>query len=223
MGLVTLVHRRMRSKGPPPQPQPQPQVLASSGGAPGPGYPAGGDLPAGDGLPGSRDRPQHPPGLPLQPLGCPPGDGGDSGGGSGGDDGETPQDTDQDIYNKHHRQLPEDPDSSGDDDGRGCRARHQTLLTINKWAKPLPKLELSPRVHLQKASKVKQIWELWSVNVALGMSTWNDVAVTYHQSQESYQDWPRSGMADRFAYEKRDLHGRKAPVPATCDLVEALL
>ena len=84
----------------------------------------------------------------------------------------------------------------------------ETPLTINKWAEPLPKLDLPPRIHLQKASKVKQIWELWSVNVALAMSTWNDVAVTYwHQvyieSEESYQQWCRSGMADRFAYEKR--------------------
>ena len=31
--------------------------------------------------------------------------------------------------------------------------------TIKKWAKPLPKLDLPPRVHLQKASKVKQIWD----------------------------------------------------------------
>ena len=60
------------------------------------------------------------------------------------------------------------------------------------------------------------------------MSTWNDVAVTnwhqvYTQSEDSYQQWRRSGMADRFAYEKRYLYGRKAPVPATCDAVEALL
>ena len=34
----------------------------------------------------------------------------------------------------------------------------------------------------QKASKVKQIWELWSVNVALAMSTWKDIAVTYYMS-----------------------------------------
>ena len=101
---------------------------------------------------------------------------------------------------------------------------HDTRLlsTINKWAKPLPKLELLPRLHLQKPSKVKQNWELWSVNVALAMSTWNDVAVIYWhqaylQSEESYQHWHRSGMAYRFAYEKRYLYGRKAPVPATCD------
>ena len=113
---------------------------------------------------------------------------------------------------------------------RRRRARRQTPLTINKWATPLPQLELPPRIYLQKASKGKQIWELKSVNVALAMSTWNDVAVTcwrqvYIQSEESYQDWHRSGMADRFAYEKRVLYGRKAPVgvPATCDSVEALL
>ena len=71
---------------------------------------------------------------------------------------------------------------------------------------------------------MKQIWELWSVNVALALSTWNDVAVTYwHQVYIQYQHWRRSGMADRFAYEKRNLYGRKAPVPATCDSVEALL
>ena len=30
-------------------------------------------------------------------------------------------------------------------------------------------------------------------------------------------------MTERFAYEKRYLYGRKAPVPATCDAIEALL
>ena len=83
-------------------------------------------------------------------------------------------------------------------------------MSINKWAKPIPKLELPPRVHLQKASKINQILEMWSVNVALAMSTWNDVGVTYwHQvyreSEESYQEWRRSSMSERFAYEKRYL------------------
>ena len=101
-------------------------------------------------------------------------------------------------------------------------------MTINKWAKPILKLGLPSRVHLQKASKVKQIWERWSVNVALAMSTWNDIAVTYwhqayHQSEESYEDWRHSSVTERFAYEKRYLYGRKAPVPATCDSAEALL
>ena len=61
-----LVRRRMRSKGPPPQPQPQPHVPAGSGGVPGPAHPGGGEPPAGDGLPGFGDRPQHSPGLPPQ-------------------------------------------------------------------------------------------------------------------------------------------------------------
>ena len=66
------------------------------------------------------------------------------------------------------------------------------------------------------------------MNVALAMSAWNDVAVTfwhqvYHQSEESYQDWRRSNMTERFAYEKRYLYGRKARVPATRDALEALL
>ena len=57
---------------------------------------------------------------------------------------------------------------------------------------------------------------------------WNDVADTYwhqvyHQSEESYQNWHQFNMTERFAYEKRYLYGRKAPVPATCDSVEALL
>ena len=65
------------------------------------------------------------------------------------------------------------------------------------------------------------------MNLALAVSTWNDVAVTYwhqvyRQSEESYQ-WRRSSMTERFAHEKRYLFGRKAPVPATCDAVKALL
>ena len=152
------VRRRMRSKGPDPALRPQPRVPAGSGGVPGPGYPGGGNPPDDPGPPGSQDHPYHPPGLPLQPGGDPPDDGGDgdgSGGDSEEDDGEGPHD---------------------DGGGRGRRGRRQTPLTI-KWAKPLPKLDLPPTTHLQKASKVKQIWELWSVNVALAMSTWNDVAV----------------------------------------------
>ena len=225
-----LVRRRMRSKGPPPQAYSQLPVPPGSGGVPGPDHLGGGSPPDDPGLPASRDRPALPPSLPLRSGNDPPdggGDGGDSRGDSDDDGDETPG-TDQDLHRKHHRKPPDDPDSSGDDGGRGCRGRHQTPLTINKWAKPLPKLDLPPRTHLQKASKVKQIWELWSVNVALAMSPWNDVAVAYWhqvyiQSEESYQHWRRSGMADRFAYEKRYLYGRKAPVPATCDSVEALL
>ena len=66
------------------------------------------------------------------------------------------------------------------------------------------------------------------MNVALAMSTWNDVAKTfchqvYHQSEKSYQAWQRSSMTERFAYERRCLYGRKAPDPSTCDAVKALL
>ena len=85
-----------------------------------------------------------------------------------------------------------------------------SINKLNKWAKPIPKLELPPRV---------QIWELWLTNVELAMSTSNDVAVAfwhqvYRQSEESYQDWRRSSMTEQLAYEKRFLYGRKAPVPA---------
>ena len=52
-------------------------------------------------------------------------------------------------------------------------------MTINKWAKPLPKLDLPPRIHTQKASKIKQIWETWCVQAALALSTWNSLAVPY--------------------------------------------
>ena len=65
------------------------------------------------------------------------------------------------------------------------------------------------------------------MNVALAMSIWNDIAVTYwhqvyHQSEESYQDRRLSCVTERFAHEKRYLNGRKAPYPATCDSVELL-
>ena len=67
-----------------------------------------------------------------------------------------------------------------------------------------------------------------SINKALAMSTWNDVAVTcwhqvYRQSESSYKDWRRSSMTEILAYEKRCLHGRKALVPSTHDAVEASL
>ena len=68
----------------------------------------------------------------------------------------------------------------------------------------------------------------WSIGHVYIDSTWNDVAVAfwhqvYHQSGGSYQDWRRSSMTERFAYEKRHLYGRKAPVPSSCDAVEELL
>ena len=53
------------------------------------------------------------------------------------------------------------------------------------------------------------------MSVALAMSTWNDVAVTFwhqvhHQSESSYQDWRRSSMTECLAYENRYLYERKA-------------
>ena len=99
-------------------------------------------------------------------------------------------------------------------------------MNINEWAKPIPKLELPPRVHLQKASKIKQIWEMWSVNVALAMSTWNDVAVTTGiRSITNLRRAIRTGGVPvcQKGCEKRNLYVCKAPVPATCDAVEALL
>ena len=226
-----LVRRGMRSKGSPPPEYAQLPVPSGSGGVPGADPPGGGPPPPDQGPPVSLDRQALPPGLPLQSVHNPPDDGGDghdSGGDSDHDGDETPV-TDLDLQEKRPHKPPGDPDSSGDDGGRGRRGRHQAPITINKWAKPLPSwICHRPRIHLQKASKIKQIWELWSVNVALAMSTWNDIAVTYWhqvytQSEDIYQQWRRSGMADRFAYEKRYLYGRKAPVPATCDAVEALL
>ena len=66
------------------------------------------------------------------------------------------------------RKPDEDPDSSGDAGGKDFRSRKHVSMSINKWAKPIPKLELPPRVHLQKASKSKQIWELWSHEHGIG-------------------------------------------------------
>ena len=40
------------------------------------------------------------------------------------------------------------PDSSGDGGGKDPRSRKHASMSINKWAKPIPKLELPPRVHL---------------------------------------------------------------------------
>ena len=52
----------------------------------------------------------------------------------------------------HHDHVG-DPDSSGDGDGSGFCGRKHASLSINKWAKPIPKLELPPRVHLQKGEQ----------------------------------------------------------------------
>ena len=101
-------------------------------------------------------------------------------------------------------------------------------MTINKWAKPIPKLDLPPRIHTQKASKIKQIWETWCVQVALALSTWNSLAVPYWsdiygQTERDYEKWRKSTMSARYKHESRFLYGRKAPIPPNCDAIEALL
>ena len=79
--------------------------------------------------------------------------------------------TDEDLTKPRRPKPPGDPDSSGGDAEKQGRGRRPVSMNINKWAKPIPKPELPSRVHLQKASKIEQIWEMWSVNVALAMST----------------------------------------------------
>ena len=202
MGIVRM---RMRSKGPPPKAVPPQPVL--------PRAPGGGGPPARGGKNGAGDyKNLFPPDLP-QGFGGPPVGGGDEGD-SDGNDGEAPLGTDEDLplpqRNRHHG----GPGSSGDDDEYGFHGHKPASMSINKWAKPIPKLDLPPRVHLQKTSKIKQIWELWSMKVAKAMSTCNDVVVTfwhqvYHQSESSSQDWQRSSMTERFADKKRYLYGRK--------------
>ena len=136
----------------------------------------GGDPPydhAGNGQPDDQDARgsggvQNPPGLPVRlNPGGPPGDSGDDHGGGGGhdeSDGDTPVDSDDGTG------VPRKPDGDPDpDDHRGKHSRMYQTMTINKWAKPIPKLDLPPRIHTQKASKIKQIWETWCVQVALAL------------------------------------------------------
>ena len=138
------------------------------------------------------------------------------------DDG-TPVDSDQD------RRTPRKP--AGEPDPDGCHDRDARLyksMTINKWAKPIPKLDLPPRIHTQKASKIKQIWEAWCVQVALALSTWNSLAVPYcsdiyGQAERDYEKWRKSTMSARYRHESRFLYGRKAPILPNCDAIEALL
>ena len=60
-------------------------------------------------------------------------------------------------------------------------------------SKPLPKLDLPPRVHLQKACQADL--GIVVVSVALAMSTWNSFDVDWHQvssqSEYIYQQWRR--------------------------------
>ena len=89
-------------------------------------------------------------------------------------------------------------------------------------------LDLPPRIHTQKASKIKQIWETWCVQVALALSTWSSLAVPYWrdicgQAERDYEKWRKSTMSARYKHETRFLYGRKAPIPPNCDAIEALL
>ena len=155
-----------------------------------------------------------------------PGDSGDGGGGGDGpdesDDG-TPVESDQD------RRTPRKPAGDPDPDGHCNRdARLYKSMTISKWAKPIPKLDLPPRIHTQKASKIKQIWETWCVQVALALSTWNSLAVPYWsdicgQAERDYEQWRKSTMSARYKRGSRFRNGRKAPIPPNCDAIEALL
>ena len=220
---VSRPARRMRSKGPL-----QSDDLHKSpnpGGDP-PYDHAGGDGPDGQGARGSGGVPS-PPGLPVRlNPGGPPGDSGDDHGGGGGHD-ESEDNTP--VHSDDGAGPPRKPDGDPEPDGpHGRHSRMYQSMTINKWAKPIPKLDLPPRIHTQKASKIKQIWETWCVQVALALSTWNSLAVPYWsdiygRAERDYEKWRKSTMTARYKHETRFLYGRKAPIPPNCDAIEALL
>ena len=155
-----------------------------------------------------------------------PGDSGDDHGGGGGHDG---SEEDTPVHSDDEAKPPRKPD--GDPNPDGPHDRHSRMyqsMTINKWAEPIPKLDLPPRIHTQKASKIKQIWETWCVQVALALSTWNSLAVPYWseiygRAERDYEKWRKSTMSARYKHETRFLYGRKAPIPPNCDAIEALL
>ena len=220
---VSRPARRMRSKGPL-----QPNDLHKSpnpGGDP-PYDHAGGERLAEQEARGSGGV-HSPPGLPVRlNPGGPPGDSGDDHGGGGGHD-ESEEDTP--VHSDDGTGPPRKPDGDPDPDGpHGKHSRMYQSMTINKWAKPIPKLDLPPRIHTQKASKIKQIWETWCVQVALALSTWNSLAVPYWsdiygRAERDYEKWRTSTMTARYKHETRFLYGRKAPIPPNCDAIEALL
>ena len=215
--------RRMRSKGP--LHQEGPQKAPNPGGEP-PFGPEGHDQHADGDARGSGGVPS-PPGLPvhLNPGG-PPGDSGDD---DGGGDGPDESEEDTPVHSDDAARPPRKP--GGDPNPDGHHDRHSRMypsMTINKWAKPIPKLDLPPRIHAQKASKIKQIWETWCAQVALALSTWNSLAVPYWsdiygQAERDYEKWRKSTMSARYKHETRFLYGRKAPIPPNCDAIEALL
>ena len=220
---VSRPARRMRSKGPL-----QSDDLHKSpnpGGDP-PYDHAGGDGPDGQGARGSGGVPS-PPGFPVRlNPGGPPGDSGDDHGGGGGHD-ESEENTP--VHSDDGAGPPRKPDGDPEPDGpHGRHSRMYQSMTINKWAKPIPKLDLPPRIRTQKASKIKQIWETWCVQVALALPTWNSLAVPYWsdiygRAERDYEKWRKSTMTARYKHETRFLYGRKAPIPPNCDAIEALL
>ena len=219
---VSRPTRRMRSKGPLQtadfQKSPHP------GGDPPYGH-TGGDRLDDQDARGSGGVP-NPPGLPVRHNpGGPPGDSGDDGGGGGHDESEEDTPVHSDDGTGHPRKPEDDPNPEGP---HGRHSRMYSTMTINKWAKPIPKLDLPPRIHTQKASKIKQIWETWCVQVALALSTWNSLAVPYWsdiygRAERDYEKWRKSTMTARHKHETRFLYGRKAPIPPNCDAIEALL
>ena len=219
---VSRPTRRMRSKGPLQtadfQKSPHP------GGDPPYGH-TGGDRLDDQDARGSGGVP-NPPGLPVRHNpGGPPGDSGDDGGGGGHDESEEDTPVHSDDGTGHPRKPEDDPNPEGP---HGRHSRMYSTMTINKWAKPIPKLDLPPRIHTQKASKIKQIWETWCVQVALALSTWNSLAVPYWsdiygRAERDYEKWRKSTMTARYKHETRFLYGRKAPIPPNCDAIEALL
>ena len=142
--------RRMRSKGP--------LQREGSRPAPRPGGEPPDDLDGQDQLAEGDARGSggvsRPPGLPVRPNpGGPPGDSGDDGGG-----GDGPEESDEGtpVESDYDRRPPHKPAGDPNPDGHHDRdARLYKSMTINKWAKPIPKLDLPPRIHTQKASKIK--------------------------------------------------------------------
>ena len=214
--------RRMRSKGPLP--------TADLHKSPNPGGDPPYDHTGGDGLEGQGARGSggvpSPPGLPVRlNPGGPPGDSGDDHGGGGGHD-ESEDGTP--VHSDDGAGPPHKPGGDPEDGPHGRHSRMYKSMTINKWAKPIPKLDLPSRIHTQKASKIKQIWETWCVQVALALSTWNSLAVPYWsdiygRAERDYEQWRKSTMTARYKHETRFLYGRKAPIPPNCDAIEALL
>ena len=195
---VSRPTRRMRSKGP--LQQEGSQKAPNPGGEP-PHGPAGGDRLADQDARGSGGVPS-PPGLPVRHNpGGPPGDSGDDHG--GGDDPDESGD-DTPVHSDDAARPPRKTDGDPNPDGPYDRSSwvYQSM-TINKWAKPIPKLDLPPRIHTQKASKIKQIWETWCVQVALALSTWNSLAVPYWsdiygRAERDYEKWRKSNMSARY-------------------------